>query len=45
MGREVSVAVGYNSLPNGVYIPEIWSMKLQKKYYISTVMADIFNTD
>jgi hypothetical protein len=25
MGRQVSVAAGYSSLPNGNFIPEIWS--------------------
>ncbi len=45
MGREVTVASGYNSLSEGVYIPEVWSKKLQKKYYANTCKDDIFNSD
>lgn len=33
------------NLPNGNFIPEIWSKKLQAKFYKSTVFAEISNTD
>lgn len=36
--------VGGN-LPNGNFIPEIWSKKLQAKFYKQTVLADITNRD
>lgn len=45
MPRQVSVAAGYSSLPNGNFIPEIWSKKLQAKFYASTVLGAIANHD
>jgi hypothetical protein len=45
MGRHVSVAAGYSSLPNGNFIPEIWSKKMQAKFYASTVLGEIANHD
>ena len=45
MGRQVSVAAGYSSLPNGNFIPEIWSKKMQAKFYASTVLGEIANHD
>lgn len=33
------------NLPNGSFIPEVWSKKLQKKYYAATVLDDIVNHD
>jgi len=34
-----------NNLPNGNFIPAIWSKKLNVKYYAQTCMMDIFNTN
>lgn len=45
MGRQVPVAAGYSSLPNGNFIPEIWSKKMQAKFYASTVLGEIANHD
>ncbi len=45
MPRQVSVAAGYSSLPNGNFIPEIWSKKLQAKFYAKTVLGAIANHD
>jgi hypothetical protein len=45
MPRQVSVSVGYSSLPNGNFIPEIWSKKLQAKFYAATVLGAIANHD
>jgi len=45
MGRQVAVAAGYSSLPNGNFIPEIWSKKMQAKFYSSTVLGEIANHD
>lgn len=36
--------VGAN-LPNGNFIPAVWSKKLQAKFYKQTVLGDIANTD
>lgn len=33
------------NLPNGNFVPEIWSMKLQAKFYKNTVLGEIANTD
>ena len=36
----------YNANPSGsAFIPEIWSGKLQVKFYKSTVLAEITNND
>jgi len=36
----------YNTNPSGsAFIPEIWSGKLQVKFYKSTVLAEITNND
>jgi hypothetical protein len=45
MPRNVPVAVGYNNLPNGYFIPEVWSRKLQAKFYATTVFGAISNND
>ncbi len=45
MPRQVSVAAGYSSLPGGNFIPEIWSKKLQAKFYAATVLGAIANHD
>lgn len=45
MGRQVSLSAGYSSLPNGNFIPEIWSKKMQAKFYASTVLGEIANHD
>lgn len=34
-----------NNAPNGAFIPEIWSKKLLKKFYSSTVLTEVTNTD
>lgn len=33
------------NLPNGNFVPEIWSKKLQAKFYKTTVFGEIANTD
>jgi hypothetical protein len=45
MPRNVPVAAGYNNLPNGYFIPEVWSRKLQAKFYATTVFGAISNND
>lgn len=45
MPRQVAVSSGYGSLPNGNFIPEIWSMKMQAKFYASTSLGEIANHD
>ena len=45
MGNQVTRAAGYNSLSGGYYIPELFSLKLQKKYYAMTCIDDILNHD
>lgn len=39
------VDAGHGDLYSGVYIPEIWSGKLQEKFYDATVLGAIANTD
>lgn len=34
-----------NNAPNGSFIPEIWSKKMLKKFYSSTVLTEVTNTD
>lgn len=38
-------SAGYNSLPNGVFVPEIFSKKAQRAYRKTAVFEDIANTD
>ncbi len=45
MPRAVNVSAGYNNLPNGYFIPEVWSKKLQAKFYATTVFGAISNND
>ncbi len=45
MPRQVAVSSGYGSLPNGNFIPEVWSMKMQAKFYAKSVVPAIANTD
>ena len=45
MPRAVNVSAGYNNLPNGHFIPEVWSRKLQAKFYATTVFGAISNND
>lgn len=45
MPRQVAVSSGYGSLPAGNFIPEIWSMKMQAKFYATSVVPEIANTD
>lgn len=40
-----SVARSGANLPNGNFLPEVWSRKLQAKFYAQTCMNDIFNHD
>lgn len=39
------VDAGHGDLYSGVFIPEIWSGKLQEKFYDATVLGAIANTD
>lgn len=45
MPYPINPALGAYTGHSGVYIPEIWSGKLLEKFYISTVLAAISNTD
>lgn len=45
MPRQVAVSAGYGSLPSGNFIPEIWSMKMQAKFYATSVVPEIANVD
>jgi hypothetical protein len=38
-------AAGYNSLPNGNFLPEIWSRKMQLRFYAKTVIGSLLNHD
>ena len=41
----VTIARQGNNLPNGVFLPTIWSKKLNAKYYAQTFLNDITNSD
>jgi hypothetical protein len=43
MGLQMTRAMGYNSLSTGVFVPEIWSKMMQKKYYARTCISEILN--
>lgn len=40
-----NVARTGNNAPNGAFIPEIWSKKMLKKFYNTTVLTEVTNTD
>lgn len=39
------VAAGWTNLPNGNFVPEIWSQKVQKFFRRASVVEAITNTD
>ena len=39
------VAAGWNNLPNGNFVPEIYSQKVQKFFRRASVVEAITNTD
>lgn len=45
MPRQVAVSSGYGSLNQGNFIPEIYSLKMQAKFYARSVVPAISNTD
>jgi hypothetical protein len=45
VSQEFPVAAGYNQLPNGFFIPEIFSLKLLARYYEQTLVPSLVNTD
>lgn len=46
MGRTAfPTANGYSNLPNGYFIPEVWSANFLKNYYESALYPSIMNTD
>ena len=45
MGGQFTASAGFNNLTNGYFVPELFSLKLQAKYYASTCIADICNHD
>lgn len=45
MAANFPVAQGYNQIPNGLFIPEIFSMKLLARYYEQTLTPSLVNTD
>lgn len=45
MPRQVAVSAGHNNLSGGHFVPEVWSRKLQAKFYSTTVFGAISNND
>lgn len=45
MPTYVARDAGYTSLGNGNFIPEVWSKKLQAKFYAQTVLDSVTNHD
>lgn len=45
MPRAVSTSAGFNSMPNGNFIPVVWSKKLLYTFYASTCIDKILNHD
>ena len=45
MAQEFPTAGGYNQLPQGVFIPDIFSMKLLARYYEQTLVPQLVNFD
>lgn len=38
-------AAGWNNLPSGAFVPEVWSNKVQKFFRRASVVEAITNTD
>ena len=45
MAGQFPAAGGYNQLPNGYFIPEVWSGKMLQNYYEQAIASDICNHD
>ncbi len=45
MGRTIATATGYTAQPGGYFNPTIYSKKMQRKFYIRTVLSKIANND
>lgn len=45
MPGTIDVAAGYGDQPNGNFIPEKWSVRMQKKFYDYTVLEHVTNSD
>ena len=45
MAQEFPTAAGYNQLAAGVFIPDIWSVKLLMRYYEQALIPQIVNFD
>lgn len=43
MPRTIGTAAGYNNQPNGYFVNEVYSLKLQKKFYARTFLSQITN--
>jgi hypothetical protein len=45
MGNQFPAAQGYGQIPNGKFVPEIWSMNMLKNYYERDLASEICNHD
>jgi hypothetical protein len=45
MGGQFPAAQGYGQIPNGKFVPEIWSMNMLKNYYERDLASEICNHD
>lgn len=45
MAQNFPVASGFGQLPAGVFIPEVFSMRMLAKYYEQTLVPSLVNTD
>lgn len=45
MAGQFPAAAGYGQLPNGYFVPEIWSRKMLQNYYEQAIASDICNHD
>jgi len=44
-GNQFPAAANYNQLPNGVFQPDIWSLRMLMRFYEESVCANIVNLD
>jgi hypothetical protein len=45
MANQFPAAAGYGQIPNGYFVPEIWSGNMLKNYYEQAIASDICNSD
>lgn len=45
MGNQFPAVSGYNQIPNGYFVPEIWSGNMLKNFYEQAIASEICNHD